>query len=407
MNQSDYSYQQPQMPPNNKTVRTVIALLICVIIILSLITAIMAVKLLQTDKNNGGDADGSYVTHYGDDSSDVLSKETVTFNKTDYNVSDFSIDTEKSDEQLTVKEINRLVSASVVEITTEQVVTSSFFSQYITEGAGSGVIIDESGLIVTNQHVIDSARSVTVRLNDGQTYSASLIGADESEDIAILKIEASGLTACTFGDSDLLEVGDEVIAIGNPLGTLGGTVTNGIISATGRKVKIDGNEMTLLQTNAAISPGNSGGGLFNTSGRLIGIVNAKSSGEYAEGLGFAIPTNHAKSIIEDLINFGYVRGKVDLGANLIDIYSSYYLRYYGLSEYGVYIYSVENDSDARNAGLKAGDLILSVNEAKIDTAEQLDEIMENSSVGEQITFAIKRNGKNMTVKVKLTEYRPS
>ena len=202
-------------------------------------------------------------------------------------------------ENMTIPQVVELVADTVVEITTTNIVTDRFYGQYVTSGAGSGVIIREDGYIVTNHHVIEDARSVTVRLTDGSEFSASYVGSDVANDIAVIKINATGLTPAR-GSSSELTVGQDVIAIGNPLGTLGGTVTDGIISALDRKIKVDGYEMTLMQTNAAINPGNSGGGLFNMSGELIGIVNAKQSDTGIEGLGFAIPISVVNESLEKI-----------------------------------------------------------------------------------------------------------
>ncbi|MBR5011662.1 MAG: trypsin-like peptidase domain-containing protein, partial [Clostridia bacterium] len=212
---------------------------------------------------------------------------------------------------LTVGEVADAARDSVVEITTEAVSTGSFMMQYVAEGAGSGVIMTQDGYIATNHHVIDGATAISVRTTDGKSYKAKLIGSDAKTDLAVIKIEATGLKSAIVGDFDNCKLGDTVVAIGNPLGQLGGTVTDGIISALDREITIDENIMTLIQTNTAINPGNSGGGLFNTSGQLIGIVNAKSSGEDVEGLGFAIPIDLASAVITDLIEHGYVTGRVD------------------------------------------------------------------------------------------------
>ena len=190
-------------------------------------------------------------------------------------------------------------------------------------GSGSGVIITEDGYIVTNYHVISGYKNVAVYTQDGTKYDATLIGSDSQTDLAVLKIEATGLTAATLGNSVNINIGETVLAIGNPLGTLMSTVTNGIISGVNREVTIDGHTMNLIQTNAAINPGNSGGGLFNTNGELIGVVNAKSMGIEVEGLGFAIPIDTAKSVINDLISQGYVSGRPYLGVSLQDIAVSY------------------------------------------------------------------------------------
>ena len=333
------------------------------------------------------------------------------------NVSEYHFETVSSDEAYSVSSIAAMTMDSVVEITTETVSSGGFMQQYVVEGAGSGVIVREDGLIVTNHHVIDGASTITVRLRSGEEYAATLIGTDSNSDIALLSIDATGLKAATIGDSSTLAVGDLVVAIGNPLGSLGGTVTDGIISALERQITIDGQSMTLLQTNAAINPGNSGGGLFNAAGELIGIVNAKSSGEDIEGLGFAIPINTATSVMEDLLNYGYVRGRVMLGVSLIDIYSDSYVHYYGVPSQGTYISSVSEGSDAEKAGLKSGDMIKTVNGVAVTSADVVSDILNDSSVGDTLTLVIQRvvssgdrfgtyETEELTITVTLSEYTP-
>ena len=204
---------------------------------------------------------------------------------------------------LSVAEIASIAAPSVVEIRTKGTVIVRGRS-YAVEGAGSGVILTKDGYIVTNHHVIDGAETITVKLSDGTAYDAVLMGSDATMDIAVLRIAATALPVATLGQSAKLIVGDTAVAIGNPLGELGGTVTQGIISSLDRQIDLDGNTMDLLQTDASINPGNSGGGLFNAQGQLIGIVVAKSSGSGLEGLGFAIPIDHVKTLIETLITNG-------------------------------------------------------------------------------------------------------
>ena len=179
-----------------------------------------------------------------------------------------------SDSSLSISDVAAVASNSVVEITTETVMMGTRMGQFVSEGAGSGVIITSDGYILTNNHVIDGASKITVRLKDGTSYNGVVVGLDEKTDLAVIKVDASDLQPAVFGDSSSLTVGETAVAIGNPLGQLGGTVTSGIISALDREISIDGETMTLLQTSAAINPGNSGGGLFNSYGELIGIVNA-------------------------------------------------------------------------------------------------------------------------------------
>ena len=303
------------------------------------------------------------------------------------------------------------VEDSVVAITTESVATNYFFRQYVTQGAGSGVVLTADGYIVTNYHVIKGAQQITVTANDGSTYTATLVGTDEDNDIAVLKVDAKDLTPAILGDSDTLKVGDAVLAIGNPLGTLSGTVTDGIVSALERQVTIDGNNMTLLQTSAAVNTGNSGGGLFNASGELIGIVNSKStsdsSGNAVDNIGFAIPINSVKTIIEDLISHGYVTGQIVLGVSLVDITDERTARYYGLDSTGVYIQSVESGSIADKGGLQAGDRLLSFGGVEVSTADELKAALAAHSVGDRVEIKVSRNGREYTHSVVLTEYVPS
>ena len=196
------------------------------------------------------------------------------------------------------------------------------------------------------------------------------------------------------------------MAIGNPLGELGGTVTDGIISALAREVKIDGNNMTLLQTNAQISPGNSGGGLFNSNGELIGITNAKDSATEVEGISFAIPINNVLDIINDLKSYGYVTGKIDLGMQLTDVNSNSAL-YYGLNQTGCYVSSVTKGSNAEEAGFKAGDLITKVNGTDVASTSDVDKALEDCKVGDKVKFTVTRSGRTADLTLTLAEYVPS
>lgn len=308
---------------------------------------------------------------------------------------------------MTTSDIVKKTANSVVEIATEATVNGSFARQYVTQGAGSGVIISEDGYIVTNHHVVDGASKLTVTLRDGTSYDAQLIGSDEDNDVALIKINATGLTAATFGNSSDLVVGDYVVAIGNPLGTLGGTVTDGIISALAREVTIEGTNMTLLQTNAQISPGNSGGGLFNANGELVGIVNAKDSATEVEGIAFAIPINNVVNIIKDLKDYGYVTGKISTGMQFVDINSYGSAFYYNVNQLGVYVLSVDSGSNAEAAGFTSGDLITAVNGKDVSTTAEIDKALENSKVGDKVTFTVSRRGKTTDIQLTLSEYTPS
>ncbi len=306
----------------------------------------------------------------------------------------------------TVAQVADEVSNSVVEISTESVRTGSYFNQYVTEGAGSGVIISADGYIVTNNHVVSGASKVTVRTKSGDSFTASVKGTDSTSDVALLKVEASGLTPVVIGDSSTLKVGDTSVVIGNPLGQLGGTVTTGIISALDREIEISGSKMNLLQTDAAINPGNSGGGMFNSNGELVGIVVAKSSGESIEGLGFAIPVNDITNVIQDISQFGYVKGRPQLGVSLIDVNNAQTAWQYGVSKYGVYVYSVNEGSGAQQAGLKSGDLIQAVNDEAVSTSSDVKAIIQQHNVGETIVLTIVRDNKQQQISVTLGESLP-
>ncbi|HIX65107.1 MAG TPA: trypsin-like peptidase domain-containing protein [Candidatus Anaerotruncus excrementipullorum] len=293
---------------------------------------------------------------------------------------------------MSVSQIVEAVSDSVVEINTETTAQNLFRQTVTAQAAGSGVIISQDGYIVTNNHVIDGAQQITVRLKDGTSYDATLVGADPQTDVAVLKVEATGLQAAQVGDSASLQVGDTVVAIGNPLGELGGTVTNGIISATSRQIDVEGQPMTLLQTNAAINPGNSGGGLFNDQGQLVGIVVAKTSATGVEGLGFAIPVDTAQAVWQDLITNGYVTGRGELGVSVIDVTDQRMALMYRLPQLGVYVAGVENGSAAQTAGLQVGDGILAVNGVEVSSADELKAQLEQCHAGDQVTLTVLRDG---------------
>ena len=307
------------------------------------------------------------------------------------------------------------VSASVVEITTETAVSGSWVSSYVAAGAGSGVIISEDGYIVTNHHVVDGTDNIKVRLTGGTEFDAYLLASDSQNDLALLWINAENypLTVAQMGCSADLVVGEEVLAIGNPLGSLGGTVTNGIISATARTLNINGNTMTLLQTNAAVNPGNSGGGLFNMAGQLVGVVNAKCSDDDVEGLGFAIPVDTVYEIVtemidltaghvEDLREYGYVRGIVDSGLSLYDAISAQEAFYYfGARTKGVYVLESAYSTD-----IEYGDRIVSVNGVEVNSAAEVSQLLGLMQVGDTLTLVVRRSGWDYEVSYVLREYVP-
>ena len=292
---------------------------------------------------------------------------------------------------LSVKDIVINVKDSVVEITTSVTKTSLFMGQYVTSGAGSGVILSKEGLIVTNHHVINEADEISVRLSNGETHDAKLIASDVQTDLAVIRIDAENLQPAVLGNSDDMYVGDAVYAIGNPLGSLGGTVTEGILSAKDREITIEGQSMTLLQTSAAINPGNSGGGLFNAKGELIGVVNAKSSGSDIEGLGFAIPIDIAKTVVNDLVETGKVSGRLTLGVSYYEINSLTDAMKYGVNALGLLVGEVMPNSNASRAGIKVNDVIVEVDGKQVATTDDLRSSLTKHKAGDTMKFVVLRD----------------
>ena len=306
---------------------------------------------------------------------------------------------------MSVQQIASVVSPSVVAITTEQMSSSQtwFGGYYVQSGAGSGVIISQDGYILTCAHVVSGATSVKVQLNGSdESYDATVVGQDSTSDIAVLKIDAADLTPAVIGDSDALAVGEVAVAVGNPLGTLSNTVTDGIVSALNRQVTVQDNDMTLIQTDASISPGNSGGGLFNANGELIGIVNAKSSSSDAEGLGFAIPINTAMEMAKQMIEKGYV-ARPAMGVTVITINDAQTAMQYGVSNYGVYIYQIASGSGAEKGGLKLGDRIISIDDVAVSSASDVQKYCQSKEVGDTVTLQVERDGKVISCEVTLGE----
>lgn len=309
---------------------------------------------------------------------------------------------------MSVVDIAKEVGPAVVGITnTSQV--QSIFGISEQQSSGSGVIISQDGYIVTNNHVIENAKELTVQLNTGDEYSATLIGADSQTDLAVIKIEPKeALTVATLGESAKLQVGELAVAIGNPLGAeLSGTVTVGIISGLNRTIQTNSNDpnstMTLIQTDAAINPGNSGGALINAYGEVIGINNMKYASEEVEGIGFAIPIDNVKTIVNDLMESGYVKGRPLIGISVQEVTSD--LAFRNNLPVGLYVAQVTEMGPADRAGMQRGDVITAVNGKKIETSSELNEIKNNSKVGDVLTFTVSRNGEKIDIAVTLQEDR--
>ena len=271
---------------------------------------------------------------------------------------------------------------------------------------GSGVVLSEDGYVITNYHVVEGAASVQVLLTDGRYLEANMIGGDKLSDLAVLQVEADNLISAEFGDSDTLRVGDTVVAIGDPLGVeLRGTMTDGIVSAINRDITTEGRTLTLIQTNAALNSGNSGGPLINCYGQVIGI-NTMKIGDYVnsagvEGLGFAIPSTTVKQIVDQLISQGYVSGRPALGISGTAL-SSFYQYYYHLPA-GVYINEVEEGSDAKEKGILPKDILLSVAGQRVTSMEDVQTVLYSHEAGETVEVIIYRNGQQYRVDLTLAE----
>lgn len=306
---------------------------------------------------------------------------------------------------LTPAEVYAANVNSTVGITTS--ITSANYWGYKTTSAasGSGFIISPDGYILTNFHVIEGSDSITVTTYSGQTYDAAVIGYDESNDIAVLKVDAADLVPVILGDSDNLNVGDSVIAIGNPLGELTFSLTSGAVSAMDREVTFSGNiTMNLIQTDCAINSGNSGGALFNLYGEVIGVTNAKySSSSLSEAsidnIGFAIPINSVRDIVESIIEKGYF-AKPYIGLAVSNVSQDALM--YGLPE-GAAVYTVTENGPAAQAGLQQGDIITMLNGTEITGSTQFVELVEDTKIGDTLTLSVYRQGEILTVTVTVSE----
>lgn len=314
-----------------------------------------------------------------------------------------------SDRVLTAAQIYAANVNSCVGITTELVTTNYWGFTSRGAAAGSGFVISSDGYIVTNYHVIKGATAIKVAFPDGTSYDAALVGGEESNDVAVLKIDATGLTPVKLGDSDNLVVGESVYTIGNPLGELTWSLADGLVSALNRSVTTsEGQIMNMLQTNTAINSGNSGGPLFNAYGEVIGIVSAKlsnngsssSSAASIEGLGFAIPLNDVRSMIEDIIAHGYVTGRPNAGIIVTDVSSD--AQRYGIPA-GADVSAVLEGSCADQAGLKAGDIITAVDDTAVTGMDTLKAALSSHRAGDQVEFTLYRDGETMTLTLTLDE----
>ena len=307
--------------------------------------------------------------------------------------------TEMTDAEVYAANVN-----SVVSINTTATAGTNFFGQSVqTASAGSGFVLTADGYIVTNYHVVEDADTVTVTMYNGDEYDAKYVGGDEDYDIAVIKVEAENLQPVTVGDSDTLNVGDHVLAVGNPLGELTLSMSGGMVSSVNRAINVSGTPFNMIQTDASINPGNSGGPLFNSYGEVVGIVSAKyssaSNEESVEGLGFAIPINDVIAMIQDIMTNGYVTNKPYLGITGGSMTEQMAAQFRYDIDSGVFVYSVEEGGAADKAGLQMGDVITKVGDTDITSMDDLNVVKKQYSAGDTATFTIYRDGKEMTVEV--------
>jgi len=298
-----------------------------------------------------------------------------------------------------------------VGITTEVTYRNYFGMTSSSAVSGSGFIISSNGYILTNYHVIEYAYEdnldVMVMTYDGTKYKASIVGVEQSNDVAVLKIDADNLDAVTFGNSDAISVGETVYAVGNPLGELEFSMSTGHVSALDRVISTEESEsINMFQIDAAVNSGNSGGPVYNAQGQVIGIVTAKYSSTGVEGLGFAIPINDAANIANDLITKGYVTGKAYMGVRLDERYNSMYAQYYNMP-LGAYVYSVDNGTCAETAGIQAGDIITKVNDTEISSYTDLKQALRQYSAGDVAQLTVYRAGEELILSITFDEAKPS
>ena len=332
-------------------------------------------------------------------------EDSTTINVSDRTVSQVAVNkvdgqTEMSDAEVYAANVNSVVSINVTGTS-----GTNWFGQPVqTASAGSGFILTSDGYIVTNYHVVGDAQTIQVTLYSGDTYDAQYVGGDEDYDIAVIKIEATGLQAVTLGNSEELNVGDHVLAIGNPLGELTFSMSGGMVSSVNRTINVDGTPFNMIQTDTSINPGNSGGPLLNSYGEVVGIVSAKysstgSNGETAEGLGFAIPINDVSSMIQDIMTNGYVSNRAYLGATIGTLNASMAQQYrYDITE-GAFVYSVEDSGPADQAGLQLGDVITAIDDTEITSLDDLTAARKSYTAGDTCTLTVYRQGETITLQL--------
>lgn len=389
---------EPEAPTKKKNANVFLLWLVPLVALISLVMGVTGGILVDDLFEN-------------DATPDFVDTTKITMNKNDAPVDVEVVIGDVSNKALTVSQVAELVADAVVEVSTSSVTTDSFFGNYVVSGAGSGVVIaqtEEYAYVVTNYHVIDGTSEINIITSDGDKFKAEFLDGDSAMDIAMLRIETNKeFPKIICGSSSAMKVGEGVVAIGNPLGELGGTVTDGIVSALDRRVEVDGIEMVLMQTNAAVNPGNSGGGLFNMAGELIGIVNAKEAATGVEGLGFAIPIDRVYDVLVEIIENKYIHGRPTLGIEVnyvSDLWEA--IRKYGVNTTGVFVTRSSSDM------IQVGDLINSINGELITDETSYAAAINDLEVGETIIVELYRVSEDrrwykQTVEVLVEEYVPT
>lgn len=396
-----YQSYQPQPPKKKKGTTAKIVALILVVAVLGSVGGALLTNAISSIY-------GKYEDPAEEPKPQVAEKvEEPAFEREVHKLPD-SLGTNDAGKSLSLTQVYEMTVNSVVGINTE-ITTNAFGQEAVAASSGSGFILSEDGYIITNAHVVADASSIEVVLFNEDSFEAKLVGADSSFDVAVLKIEAKGLPAVTVGDSDALKVGEDVVAIGNPLGELTFTMTNGILSAIDREINIDGNPQNMLQTNAAINSGNSGGPLFDMDGNVIGVTTAKYSGSSLtgtsiEGLGFAIPINEALKVAYDLAEYGYVKGQAYLGVTVKTL-DSQTAEYYSLPM-GPRVESVSPGSCAEKAGIQVGDIVIRFNGEDVENNAALIAALKRVQAGDTVNATLFRLGGEVEVTVTLDE-KPS
>ncbi len=403
--QQSYYYQPaPQPPKRPKKDRTVLKIvaLVAVVAILGSVGGALLTKAIDRINDPAEEPASQMQQQKEEPEKQEASQPQYEMEKHQLPEKLGSYDTGKS---LTTVEVYELTVNSVVGIRTEATV-NVFGQEAVSASSGSGFILSENGYVITNAHVIAGAETIWVDMFDGESYKAALVGSDSSFDVAVLKIEAEGLQPVSVGDSSKLKVGEGVVAIGNPLGELTFTMTDGILSALDREINTDGNPQNMLQTNAAINSGNSGGPLFDMDGNVIGVTTAKYSGSTTscttiEGLGFAIPINTALKVAYDLAEYGYVRGQAYLGI-IVSTLDSKTASYYSLPV-GPRVEDVSEGSCAEKAGLQVGDIIIEFNGVETETHPELLTALKKVQAGDTVKLTVYRAGAEVELTITLDE----